>query len=203
MKISINILGWIVAATLGAIMFFIQTCEKPCPEPQECPSFDTTAFIKTLPVKYKDTIIYKPYQVIIYKDTGSTKYIEVPVGIDSLEIAKAYFSWRVSKDTILNDTNGLIVVTDTITQNEIYNRTIFPKTIFPQYKLVTTTIIKKEELKNIFLLGGGVTGNAQSVGFSVGAGLLNKKRQILLGSYDLLRKEIQIQYYIPIRFKKR
>lgn len=201
MKISVNLLGWIVAALLGFVVFLIQTCEKPCPEPPICPVFDTAAFIKTLPIKYKDTTIYKP--VIVYKDTGSTIYVEVPVFKDSLEILMAYLARWESHDTIINDSNALIVVNDIGFKNKIQQRWISPKIIYPHYKIVTKTITLKEEPRNIFMLGAGVTGNEHSVGFSIGAGLLNKKRQIFIGSYDLVRKEFQIQYYLPVRFSRR
>lgn len=200
MKITTKSFGYLLSVILIIVIFFMQTCRKPCPDVEGI-QIDTV-WLKADTVFVKDTS-YKPTPQIVYKDTGSTKLIIrwKDLEVDTQAIIEIYIQCM---DTLYYadstmDSNGKAVVYDTVYGNRIQYRR-WKREFYPSVKLVTIT--RPEVPRNIFMLGGGVTGNQESVGFSIGAGLLNKKKQILIGSYDLLRKEIQVQYYIPIRFRK-
>ena len=198
MKISITSLGWLLFVIAIVVIFLMETCRKPCPDVEGI-QIDTV-WLKVDTIRLHDTS-YVP--IPVYRDTGSTK-IDIrwkDLEVDTQSIIDLYLNCI---DTLyyadsIYDTNGKAVVYDSVYGNRIQYRK-WKREFYPSVKVVT--IIKPEVPRNIFMLGGGVTGNAESVGFSFGAGLLNKKKQILLLSYDVLRKEVQVQYYLPIRFRR-
>jgi len=205
MRLQVGTLGWLIAAILGIILFFAQTCQKPLEPP----------IVNQLP---PDTILLKGDSIRV-PVPGKTLYlpgkpIEVPANIDSNAIYSAlvdsekiiqwyltqldYNTIRPYREWILNDSNGRILQVDSLYQNKIKSRSYPVFEIYPH----TYTVTKFAPPRTIFMLGGGIAGNQNSVGFSVGAGLLNKKKHLLILSYDLIRKEGQVQYYLPIRFRK-
>ena len=178
-----------------------RSCRKEviCPE---CIEFDTTGFIASLPIVYKDTTIYVPEPYAVYKDTGSVIEVEIPADIDSLAIAKAYFSEWMLTDTILNDTNGIIVINDVISQNSIKERFIYPKTLYPHYKIVTQTIREDYKEKTKVFVGIGANGSMNRFGFS-GNVLLKTKNDAVYGlSYDIINKDIAFSMYWKLKLKK-
>ena len=192
---------YIIILVLVAIIV-LQRVFTPTVECPECIEFDTSAFIATLPIDYKDTTVYvpQPYPVHHYNDTGSIVEVEIPANIDSLEVALAYFSEWVLNDTILNDTNGLIVVNDTISQNRIKSRSIYPKTIYPHYKIVTKTKPSIDKVK--FFAGFGVSGNMNTFGMNASVLLKTKKDALYSISYDVINKDIALTMYWKLKFKK-
>ena len=188
----------IIIILLVVVIFqglFIYNTDCEC----ECDTFDTAAFIATLPIVYPDTM-YVPVHDTVYKNINHVKTIEieVPKDIDSLEVAKAYFTSYIVTDTILNDTNGLIVVDDSVSMNKIQKRTIKPMKLFPSYKVVT--VEKKQEPKNSFYLGFGVNGNYNRLGASANMMLCHKNGTAYSLGYDFLNKEININIYWKIKF---
>lgn len=185
-------------------IFFIDSCLNPPVVCDECPEFDTTGFIASLPIKYKDTTIYlpEPYPVHHYQDTGSYHEVEIPVDIDSLEVAQAYYAeWRLT-DTILNDTNGFIVVNDLISMNQVQERFVWPKIIYPNYKIVTNTI--KEPYVPRFKLkaGFGIGGWQNKFGISIKALAVTKTDKVYGISYDPINKYAEVSAFFTIRFGK-
>ena len=196
-----KIAPYIVIIILMAILMLQRTCktEMTCPE---CDEFDTTAFIQTLPIKYKDTTVYVPKPYTVYKDTGKIIKVEVPADIDSFAIATAYFSESIITDTILNDTNGIIVVNDVISENEIKERYIYPKTLYPHYKIVTGTIGEDYEEKIKLFAGFGVIGGVNRFGFSANILLKTKKDAAYGLSYDIINKDIAFSMYWKLKLKR-
>ncbi len=194
-------ISYVIILVLIVIILLQRMCTTnvDCPE---CVEFDTTEFIATLPIKYKDTTVYvpQPYPVHHYNDTGSVVEVVIPADIDSLEIATAYFSEWMLVDTILNDTNGLIVINDRISQNKIQERFIYPKIITPHFKIVAKTKPYKERIK--VFAGVGVNGNMNKFGISASI-LINTKKDALYSIYyDVINKDIGLTMYWKLKFKK-
>jgi len=102
-----------------------------------------------------DTLSYPLFKYIprlIYHNTGTVKWRSLPV--DTSAILSAYFEKHFYKDTLLNDTNALIIVSDTISQNKIIYR-LPDLRIYPHIIRQTTYIKSNETLKRKFFLGIG------------------------------------------------
>lgn len=203
MKFSINP-AYFVIAVLVVIIVLQRAChrEVDCPE---CPTFDTSAFVATLPIDYnKDCVIYKPqyYPVYEYRDTGSTRYIPVPSNIDSLAVVEAYFTRNVVQDTIINDSNAFIVINDVVWMNEIQTRLVFPKVIRPHLKTVTKTVFKPVEPRTKVYIGFTIGAGLNQFGAGAGA-LLQTKRDHVYGlTYDPFNKYGQFSVYWKIKLRK-
>lgn len=183
----------------GALVyiFFIDSCLNPPIECDPCPKYDTV-FIKGDSIPYPDTV-YVPKHFHHYRDTGSI--VEIPADIDSLEIALAYFTeWEII-DTILYDTNGIVIVSDILRENRIQSRNVY-KVFYPTYIRVTKTITTKEPLRNILYVGAGVNGWEDKFGASVKVSLLNKQMRMYTLSYDPINTTVEVAIQFPIRFKK-
>jgi len=178
------------------VMFFMDTCQEPCPEcPPQLPP-DTLIHTDTI---YGDTI-YTLQHIYHYKDTGSTQFVEVPLNIDSLAVAIAYYTEWVVSDTILKDTNGLIIITDLLSRNRIQSRRVY-KEFYPNYIQVTKVIHLDPIPRNILYIGFGVNGWTDKMGVTAEISLLNKRGRIWNASYDPLNNIIGLSTQWPIRFK--
>lgn len=196
---------YLVIMVLVGIIIFQRACQyepKPCPEQE---AFDTSAFIASLPVYYKDTTVYKPkpYPVYYYTDTGSTKRVEIPANIDSFAVAEAFFQTWILQDTILNDTNGLIVVSDIISKNKIQSRVVSPKIIYPHYKFVTKTVTQACQPRFKVFVGGGLGGWVDKFGASAKVLFQTKQDRIYGISYDPINKFAEGSIYWKIKAKNR
>ncbi len=194
----------VIIAVLVIIIVLQMSCSpdvKPCPE---CDTFDTTAFIATLPIKYVDTNSYIPTPIpepIYIK--GDVVEKTIPADIDSLAVAQAYYaSWRL-RDTILNDTNGFIVINDLISQNQIMERFIFPKEIYPHFKIVTETKYRIRPPKTKVFIGFGLmysAGNNPSM--SANIALVTKKDLLLGMGFDPFTKTADVRMYWKLKFRR-
>ena len=185
---------WSIIAVLLVIIFLQRECthETPC-----------TKTTQTLIDTIHDTI---PYPVVrylpklIYKDTGSVKWKTQPV--DTPAILQAFFERHFYKDTLLNDTNALIVVSDTISQNKIIYRSPFFR-IYPHIVRQTTTIRQKAPNRRKIFLGIGTGRNINRFGLSANMLYITKKEQAYSFSYDVLNKSFYVGMYWKIKFRHR
>lgn len=183
---------WIIIVILLLLLFLQRECNthQPCPE---CPEivFDTIHDSVSYPVT-----IYVPKP--IYKDTGTTKWRYHK--IDTSQILADYFSKNFYLDTLLNDTNALIIIADTITRNKITYRlptiNIFPHTI------TQTTYIKNNLTPNRKLfIGAGIGRNINQFGLSPSLMYITKKENAYTISYDILNKDICFTIFWKVKFK--
>ena len=189
------ILFLVIVIAIQSFIWNLHECEVV-----ECPEFDTVAFLATIPVEYKDTTIYVPVHDTVYNDTGSV--VLIPQDIDSLAVATAYFSEIIVIDTILNDSNGIIVINDTISRNRIKSRQIKPKTLYPSYKIITKTI-KEPCVERVKLYAGmSAIGSMNRFGIAPSILLETRKGIIYGASYDLINKDVIVSVYWKIKFKK-
>jgi len=146
--------------------------------------------IDTLKVKH-DSLIYRKGKDIL-KDTTIFDTISVTTPVDTMAILKEYFAKHVYKDTITIQ-DGTIAITDTISKNVIFGRSVSAS--------ITHKIIKEvRELRIPYQPKGElyIGGNATTKG-TLGAGLIYKtpyKGQIQLNINT--NKEFQIGYFKKI-----
>lgn len=99
--------------------------------------------------------------------------IQIPVNIDSAEIAKLFFSQFIYSDTVTsNDTLNKIVaiINDVISENQIKQRSVFFRAIHSTITRETTLTPKP---KNQVWLGGGI-----GTAFELKASLLTKSSSV-------------------------
>lgn len=162
--------------------------------------------VKTQTITVTDTIfndkkifveVPKPYPV--YRDTGSTKIIELPP--DSAAIAKAYlklykdfFAINYYNDTLKNDTIAFISLQEKVSQNQVQSRSFVYQNRQPTVINTTTKIINKPKNQLYIGLQGGVNN------ISPGIMLKTKKGYQIKLSYDFVgpEKGITAGFYTEI-----
>jgi hypothetical protein len=185
---------WIIIVALLVIIFLQRECTHETPHSNQ---------IITLYDTIHDTL---PYPVIhyipklIYRDTGSVKW--QTQAVDTLAILSAYFVKHFYKDTLLNDTNALIVVSDTISRNRIISRSPLLR-IYPHIIRQTTTITKKAPGRRKLFPGIGAGQSFNHFGLSANMLYITKKEHAYSFSYDVLNKSFYVNMYWKIKISRR
>jgi hypothetical protein len=163
---------------------------------------DTTTIYED--ITYRDTI-YTPKQYVSESDTildtlhhYRIDTIVLPTVIDTLEVIKGYYESVIAIDTILNDTNGFIVIADSISRNRIQSRTINSMKLYP--RVTTVTKYKARGFRKEYFGGVGIVGNELSLGLNVSAGIQYNPHTLFIASYDVIRKDFAIGVYWKINF---
>ena len=188
--------SYIIIIVLLAIIFLQRECNT---------SIDNTDCNNTVEVvidTIHDTVEILSVQYvpsISYIDTGSVlwKYHT----IDTALILSDYFSKYYYQDTILNDTFGLIILRDTITQNKISYRNPHIS-IYPRLIKQTTLLKQVAPPKAKLFLGLGLGRNLTHFSLSPSLMLITKKETAYSLSYDLLNHDIYFTMYWKIRLRK-
>jgi len=164
---------------------------------------DTTTIYKD--ITYRDTI-YTPKQYVSENDTifdtlhhYRIDTIVLPTVIDTLEVIKGYYESVIAIDTILNDTNGFIVIADSISKNRIQGRTINSMKLYPRVTKVTK--YRDREFKKSYFGGVGIVGNERSLGLKVELGVLYNPNTLFTASYDIIRGDFSTGIYWKLNFK--
>ncbi|MFA5419631.1 MAG: hypothetical protein WC341_14365 [Bacteroidales bacterium] len=184
---------WIIIIVLLGALFLQRECthEVVCPE---CPQTTSDTIHDTIT---KPTVQYIPKPV--YTDTGSTKWRFHQV--DTLQILSEYFSRHLYQDTLQNDSNALIVLTDTVSQNRILYR--YPQiTLYPQIIRQSTRVEVPLPSKNKFYLGMAIGRNPNQFSLAPSMLLQSKKGSGYSISYDLVTHDIYLGIYWHISFKR-
>jgi len=215
-KRGLSLKSWIIVglSIVIALQYFFTPVIKPCPETID---FDTANFVKSLTINLKDTVYVPVLDSIKEKELRELKNeykernpkiklieITVPKIIDSAEVAREYYSTWMGSDTIVNDSNALIVVTDIISQNQIMQRRVFPKKFFPKVKIVTKIVYKpcvpKFGIKAGFGIGiRKIADIHYGLGISGKVRIITKKGKDYGVSYDFLNKYAEFSIYWTIR----
>lgn len=174
------------------------------------PVIDTTVVRDTVWQKY-DSVVYKkvPVKSVIY-DTLPPEYIPNPA-YDSLkvqyeELAREYLAKKTYADTFrIPQIKGLIVVQDTVKNNELMGRSWTADYIIPSVK-ETITITKQAPQKRQLYVGGGLAANKTNVA-QAQVGLLYKdRRDRMFGAYigfnPAGQMSVGVQSYWKITLKK-
>ena len=181
MKTWAKIISYLLAFALGAILFH----QKQRP-PNGC--------IQQLPAR---TISYPvvTYAPVVQKEishTTDTLKVEIPAKIDSLTIIVDYFKKRHYIDTIANDTNALIVISDTVSRNRILSRSVQKRFFTHSYKVYPPA-------KAHFFAGAAIGGNGSRFGFAPSLLYQDKHARLWGVNYDIFQKQIFISAYFRIK----
>lgn len=178
--------SWIIIVILLGVIFLQRECAPSlvCPE---CPevTYDTIF----------DTIVYSNSVYIpqpVYRDTGSTHWRLVPV--DTLQILSDYFARIGYCDTIKNDSNAIIVITDTISQNQITYRYSKIK-LFPHLIKETTVVKLPSPMRRKLFVGLNIGRNPLQFSLSPTLMYLSKKQTAYSFSYDVLSGDVSLGVY--------
>jgi hypothetical protein len=183
---------WLIIILLLALLFLQH---KYTPEPKAIMDIQTTT--DTIHDTIFKTIHYytpKP----IYTDTGSTKWRWYP--IDTNQILGDYFARYFYIDTLQNDSNALIVLFDTVSQNHITYRhpkiTLYPKTIRQ-----TSLLDISQPSSNKVYLGMAIGRNPNQ--FSLAPSIMfQSKNRVYSLSYDILNKDLYVGFHWQLSFKR-
>lgn len=192
--------SWVVIIGLVLYILFLREC-TPGPTPCDpCPEI-----LDTITVVQIDSVPY-PVEVYIpdihYKDTGSSHFIFMPV--DTNAIIAEYLTKNIIIDTLVNDSNAFIVLTDEIWMNKITNRrkemTIYPKTVWK------TQIVKLTQAYtpvNKVFVGAGIGRSIDQFGLTANIMLLTKREHAYQLSYDVLHNDVYFTMYWKLKFRRR
>jgi hypothetical protein len=106
--------------------------------------------------------------VTIYEN--DTIVINTP--IDTLEVLKEYYAKNVYVDKIVLDSLGIVTITDTISQNKIFSRSIVSDILIPTTTITSDIYINNRE----FYWGLNVAGRSSQINY-LGGGLLYKSKR--------------------------
>jgi len=171
----------IIILILAAVVF-LQRCGGSFTNPKA--TIDTVVSVKY--IELHDTVKSKPLLVKSKPDTlwkDSIQYMP-DTNYEGLlkqymELGNLHFAQNMFFDTVKIDTNGYVVVKDTVSKNLIYGRSFEYSIKYPE-KTMTITIKEPYKPRNQVYIGGGISAD-KTFGFgSVDAGILfkNKKDQI-------------------------
>jgi hypothetical protein len=182
-----------IIITILLLALFLQ--HKYTPEPKSIIDIQTTT----------DTIHDTIFKTIhhytpkpIYTDTGITKWRWYPV--DTNQILTDYFARHFYIDTLQNDSNALIVILDTVSQNHIIYRhpqiTLYPKTIRQ-----TSIVEVSQPTSNNFYLGITIGQNPNQ--FSLAPSIMfQSNNRVYSLSYDILNKDLYVGIHWQLSFKR-
>ena len=174
---------WIIIVILLGVIFLQRECTPSIERPEI--TYDTVF----------DTIVYSNSVYIpqpVYRDTGSTQWLRFPV--DTLQILSDYFARIGYRDTLQNDSNAIIIVTDTISQNRIISR--HPQiTLFPHLIRETTVIKLPSPNRRKLFIGINLGRNPLQFSLSPTFVYLSKKQTAYSFSYDVLSGDMFLGMY--------
>ena len=188
---------WIVIVVLLAIILIQRGCMKPDTIVEERVVHSVDTVIEITPKPYP-VEVYKPYPVYEVKDS----LVFVPADVDTAFILKDYFRHNFYKDTILDDSNGFIVISDVLYQNSIESRsksiTMYDRTVYIHI------VDERKPVNKIFAglnLGYGFKYDRPIFGADVL--LVTKKDNAYSLGYDVFNNAVSGTMYWKIRLRKR
>ena len=145
---------------------------------------------------------YVPTPIIVpqYIDTGSTKWLikYEQQKIDTariMQMYRAFYSYKLYGDTVHSDTNGRIIVYDSISENTIMRRRV-DATFFPSIYMIPCTPVRK------LYAGIGMGGYDDKFGMSGKLLFVDRKERIYSLSYNPILQYVEASTFWKIKLKK-
>ena len=186
---------WIVIIFLVIVILLQRACQ-PEPTREETIIYDTDTITITDTIE-RTIEIYRPE--VVYQDTGSTKWLQHSV--DTNAILKDYFTAFFYRDTIQDDSNALIVLSDVLYANRIKSRskaiTLYDKTIY-----VHTVEKYKPRVKIYVGFGVGYGWRYAKPSFTANLILATKSDAMYGVNYDFLNEAVNVSMYWKIRLRR-
>ncbi len=161
-----------------------------CNQPKDCTNDQVVIYDTVVDTIVLPSIVYVPKPV--YRDTGSTQWRRFPV--DTFQILSNYFARFAYCDTIQFDSNAIIIINDTISQNRITFRkpqiTLFPKSIHE-----TSFIEVSSPIRRSLSLGFIIGRNPNQFSFAPSLIYQSRVRSSFIFSYDVLSGDVYIGIY--------
>ena len=183
---------YIIIIALLLIIFFQRECHR-CPECNEQVRVDT--------VYRYDSIPYTPPAMT--PKPGTVVEQPIPAGIDSLAVARAYFSRRMGIDTLVNDSLYMLSLRWEITENTpvFYQPTIIDR---KPTTIISHTITEKPRAKLFAGFDIGYTVPNQHISSFASIGLLTKRDNYYQVMFDPIDKTVLIgmKWKIVVNRKK-
>lgn len=186
---------WIIIIVLLGIIFLQRECNPSIKKTD--PNHNIVVLIDTI----YDTVEVLSVQYvprISYIDTGSVVWRYHT--IDTALILSDYFSKYYYQDTLLNDSNALIILVDSITQNRISYRKPQIR-LYPRLIKQTTFVKQVSQPKTKLLVGIGIGRNSIHFALSPSLMLITKKQTAYSLSYDLINRDVYFTMYWKLRFR--
>ena len=185
----------ILVFVVMVLLFTVTLQHKGCTPTQI--KADTVTLHDTAWIHHDSLIIKKLKVKEIIHDTlpveyiADTNYPKLKAQYDALVIA--HLAKKVYADTVKLDTLGYVAVADTVHKNELQNRSYKYNYKIPTIH-TTTTITKQAPSKGALFIGGGVTGNKNSLDVLQGGLLYKTKQDKVFGLHIGINNNSQIVY---------
>lgn len=201
--IKTNFFNLIVAVLL--VIILLQKCSQPV-EPEAAPKVirDTTWIVKDSLIlsrpQVTKTIQVESHDTIINQYLPDTNYAKLIVQYQ--EVVKELLAKNIHLDSIRIDSNGYVLVTDTVQKNLLVGRS---SKVNIRYPIVKETITLPAKKVTQMYVGGVVQGNPGISQISVGA-LLKTRNDFLFGTSLGVNTDGALQYgvgaYWKLKLKK-
>lgn len=188
---------WIIISVLIALLFLQRECTH-CPECPECPEVDTSSTVRIDSIGYP-VIAYRPMADLKWNFTFD--FTKPMTRSDSAAAVQDYLLKYYLRDTLIFDTNAIMILEDSINMNRVIWRkptfTLFPRTV------TNTQIVTKQAdpLRKMFV-GVGIGRSKNQFGLSPTLMYLSKKDHAYSLSYDILNHDIYFTMYYKINFNR-
>lgn len=163
---------------------------------KECGSPDSVKYIpvvktvtKVIPVKYDK------YYPAPYPEFGIDSF-EVPVQIDTSKVVKNYYKLNLYHRKLVDDSNGVLDLWDSITQNKVRGYRLSGK--MNRFEIITTNTIQEPKRNKVFV-GIMVGSNLQSFSIIPKFSLLTKKEGVYEIGYDPFSNTGYVGYNFKIK----
>lgn len=177
----------IILITTGLLTFFcINNFRK---EKIILPNVVDTVIIRdtVIDTLFVNTTTYVPR--VIYRDTGS--YLVRESIVDTSQVLRDFFTRYAIIDTIINDSNAKIIITDTLYKNMIISRN--PVIRLYNRKIETQTISIIQSRRGLYA-GVMACGNKHKLGLGVSFQYTTPGKSSLGLSYDIINKQVFVSY---------
>lgn len=181
---------------LLVLMLIIQRECHHCPAFPEVPKPQTTVQIKV------DTLYYPwvvPVPQIEFRDTGSWHQAFQP--IDTAAIVLEFLTKNVYHRTLINDTNALITLTDTIFQNKLCHGYIQAQ-FYPHTRIITQTTTFTPPTRSKLFLGAEIDIFPMDYTFAPSILFLSKKDHAYSFSYNPFTQNVRFSTWWKLRFRR-
>jgi len=183
--------------TLVLLLIVLLILQRECHHCPKCPEAPKPQII----VQTKVDTLYYPWLVPVprveFRDTGSWHQSIQP--IDTAAIVREFLTKNVYHRTLVNDTNALITLTDTVFQNKLCHGYLQAQ-FYSHTRIITqTTTITPPAHRKLFL-GAEITMYPMDYSFAPSLLYLSKKDHVYSVSYNPFTKNIHFSTWWMISF---
>jgi len=198
---------WIIIAAMAIVIaILLFKCNGGCPEGT---TTSDTIIVPGDPYPVHDTLEKPvPYQVIVPSDTFWKDVDTATIFQKCKQLYKDYYTKNIYNDTLRNDTSMLIVVIDTVFQNQLQKRTMLFQNRRPT--VINTTINNYGETPcNKLYIGAGLGKSIPNfltdsvIRMPVALLLTTKGRWAYELEYDIFTNYVEAKVFYKLSFRRK